>query len=178
MTIPNKTTRSIPHFSIRRGYQVYKEVCSACHSLKKIAYRHLVGVSHTSDEAKAEAAEVEIQDGPDENGQMFMRPGKVKGLFIYLYISHIYLYISYLYFTRILHNCISYFIFYFTVIRQVSLALPKRRSGKSSQWRSSSSRSFINNKSPSRRPKLRIFPFNRVFRSTRRNKCQRKSPVQ
>lgn len=64
-------------FSIRRGYQVYKEVCSACHSLKRIAYRHLVGVSHTLEEAKAEAAEVQIQDGPDENGEMFMRPGKV-----------------------------------------------------------------------------------------------------
>lgn len=63
--------------SIRRGYQVYKEVCSACHSLKRIAYRHLVGVSHTLEEAKAEAAEVQIQDGPDENGEMYMRPGKV-----------------------------------------------------------------------------------------------------
>ena len=65
-------------FSIRRGYQVYKEVCSACHSLKRIAYRHLVGVSHTLDEAKAEASEVQIQDGPDENGEMYMRPGKVR----------------------------------------------------------------------------------------------------
>lgn len=64
-------------YSIRRGYQVYKEVCSACHSLKRIAYRHLVGVSHTLDEAKNEAAEVQIQDGPDENGEMYMRPGKV-----------------------------------------------------------------------------------------------------
>lgn len=56
---------------------MYKEVCSACHSLKRIAYRHLVGVSHTLEEAKSEAGEVEIEDGPDENGAMFMRPGKV-----------------------------------------------------------------------------------------------------
>lgn len=63
--------------SIRRGYQVYKEVCSACHSLNRIAYRHLVGVSHTLDEAKDEASQVQIQDGPDENGEMYMRPGKV-----------------------------------------------------------------------------------------------------
>lgn len=46
--------------------------------MKRIAYRHLVGVSHTLEEAKAEAAEVQIQDGPDENGEMYMRPGKVK----------------------------------------------------------------------------------------------------
>jgi len=75
--------------SIRRGYQVYKEICSQCHSLKRIAYRHLVGVSHTLDEAKAEAADVQIQDGPDENGEMFMRPGRVKqeeGWFINLLV--------------------------------------------------------------------------------------------
>lgn len=56
---------------------MYKEICSQCHSLKRIAYRHLVGVSHTLEEAKAEAAEVQIQDGPDENGELFMRPGRV-----------------------------------------------------------------------------------------------------
>ena len=38
--------------SIRRGYQVYKEVCSACHSMDRFAYRNLVGVSHTEAEAK------------------------------------------------------------------------------------------------------------------------------
>ncbi len=44
--------------SIRRGYQVYKEVCSACHSMNFVAFRHLVGVSHTEAEAKEFAAEV------------------------------------------------------------------------------------------------------------------------
>lgn len=43
------------HYSVRRGYEVYKQVCSACHSLKYIAYRNLVGVTHTEAEAKAEA---------------------------------------------------------------------------------------------------------------------------
>lgn len=41
-------------FSIRRGYEVYKQVCAACHSMKYIAYRNLIGVSHTEAEAKAE----------------------------------------------------------------------------------------------------------------------------
>ncbi|KAH9812942.1 cytochrome c-like domain-containing protein [Melampsora americana] len=53
------------HAAIRRGYQVYREVCSACHSLDRIAWRNLVGVSHTVDEVKAMAAEVEYEDGPD-----------------------------------------------------------------------------------------------------------------
>ncbi|CDS05852.1 Putative Ubiquinol-cytochrome c reductaseFT cytochrome c1 subunit [Lichtheimia ramosa] len=64
------------HASIRRGYQVYREVCSACHSLDRIAWRNLIGVSHTEEEVKAMAEEVEYEDGPDENGEMFMRPGK------------------------------------------------------------------------------------------------------
>ncbi|KAL0135211.1 cytochrome c1, component of the mitochondrial respiratory chain [Mucor lusitanicus] len=64
------------HASIRRGYQVYREVCSACHSLDRIAWRNLIDVSHSEDEVKAMAEEFEYQDGPDDNGEMFMRPGK------------------------------------------------------------------------------------------------------
>lgn len=47
--------------SLRRGYEVYKTVCAACHSLKYVAYRELVGVTHTEEEAKAEAAEVMVK---------------------------------------------------------------------------------------------------------------------
>jgi ubiquinol-cytochrome c reductase cytochrome c1 subunit len=65
------------HSAIRRGYQVYREVCSACHSLDRIAWRNLVGVSHTVDEVKAMAEEVEYTDGPNDEGEMFERPGKL-----------------------------------------------------------------------------------------------------
>lgn len=65
------------HSSIRRGYQVYREVCAACHSLDRIAWRNLVGVSHTADEVKEMAGEVEYEDGPDDAGEMFQRPGKL-----------------------------------------------------------------------------------------------------
>ncbi|KAG6888659.1 cytochrome c1 [Termitomyces sp. Mi166 len=65
------------HASIRRGYQVYREVCAACHSLNRIAWRNLVGVSHTVDEVKAMAEEVEYTDGPNAEGEMFQRPGKL-----------------------------------------------------------------------------------------------------
>lgn len=37
----------------------------------------MIGVSHSEDEVKAMAEEFEYQDGPDDNGEMFMRPGKV-----------------------------------------------------------------------------------------------------
>lgn len=65
-------------YSVRRGYQVYREVCSACHSLDRIAWRNLIDVSHSEDEVKAMAEEVEYEDGPDDEGEMFQRPGKVK----------------------------------------------------------------------------------------------------
>jgi len=65
------------HASIRRGYQVYREVCAACHSLDRIAWRNLVAVSHTADEARVMAEEFEYTDGPDAEGEMFQRPGKL-----------------------------------------------------------------------------------------------------
>ncbi|KAL1918038.1 uncharacterized protein VTP21DRAFT_3304 [Calcarisporiella thermophila] len=65
------------HAAIRRGFQVYQEVCSTCHSLNYIAWRNLVGVSHTADEVAEMAKEVEYDDGPDDNGDMFKRPGKL-----------------------------------------------------------------------------------------------------
>ncbi|KAH9940928.1 cytochrome C1 family-domain-containing protein [Epithele typhae] len=68
---------SFDHASIRRGYQVYREVCAACHSLDRIAWRNLVGVSHSVDETKALAEEVEYEDGPNDQGEMFQRPGKL-----------------------------------------------------------------------------------------------------
>lgn len=55
--IPGSTNPS-PLFSIRRGFQVYKQVCSSCHSMDYVAYRHLVGVCYTESEAKALAEEV------------------------------------------------------------------------------------------------------------------------
>ncbi|XP_036169763.1 cytochrome c1, heme protein, mitochondrial-like [Myotis myotis] len=72
---------SLDHTSIRRGFQVSKQVCSSCHSMDYVAYRHLVGVCYTEDEAKALAEEVEIQDGPNDDGEMFMRPGKLSDYF-------------------------------------------------------------------------------------------------
>lgn len=73
----NKGLNSYDHASIRRGWEVYKQVCAACHGLQYIPYRDMVNVFLTEDEAKAEAADVMIQDGPDDQGKMFMRPGKL-----------------------------------------------------------------------------------------------------
>ncbi|CAF1325835.1 unnamed protein product [Didymodactylos carnosus] len=68
---------SLDHAAIRRGFEVYKQVCAACHSMKFLQYRHLVGVCYTEDDAKKEAADNLIEDGPDDDGLMFTRPGKL-----------------------------------------------------------------------------------------------------
>jgi len=73
--------QSLDHASIRRGYQVYKQVCSSCHSMEQLAFRNLVGVSHTELEARALAEECQVVDGPDEDGNMFERPGKLSDYF-------------------------------------------------------------------------------------------------
>lgn len=65
------------HQSLRRGYQVYREVCAACHSLDLVAWRTLVGVTHTADEVREMAAEFEYDDEPDDEGNPRKRPGKL-----------------------------------------------------------------------------------------------------
>ncbi|KAK9271867.1 hypothetical protein L1049_002232 [Liquidambar formosana] len=72
---------SYDHASIRRGHQVYQQVCASCHSMSLIAYRDLVGVAYTEEEAKALAAEIEVVDGPNDEGEMFTRPGKLSDRF-------------------------------------------------------------------------------------------------
>lgn len=68
---------SYDYASIRRGFQVYRQICASCHSINKVAFRSLVGVTHSEEEMKKIAESYEITDGPDENGEMFERPGKL-----------------------------------------------------------------------------------------------------
>ena len=63
--------------ALRRGFQVYRQVCATCHSVQRIHYRELVGVTHTADELVAMASEIDVLDGPNDEGEMFERPGKL-----------------------------------------------------------------------------------------------------
>lgn len=57
---------------------MYQQVCATCHSLERIAYRNLVGVAFTEDEVKAMMADApDVEDGPNDQGEMFMRPAKL-----------------------------------------------------------------------------------------------------
>lgn len=60
---------------LRRGLQVYREVCATCHSLNLVHYRNLLEIGLTDEEAKEYAAQYEYQDGFDDSGEPKMRPG-------------------------------------------------------------------------------------------------------
>ncbi len=69
---------------LQRGFQVYRQVCSQCHGLKYVAFRNLTdpgGLGYSEAQVAALAAEYEIADGPNEDGDMFTRPGRAVGPF-------------------------------------------------------------------------------------------------
>ncbi len=71
--------------SLQRGYQVYAEVCASCHSLKYLSYRNLAekgGPEFSKEQAKAIAANFEVTDGPNDDGDMFVRPAKLSDKFV------------------------------------------------------------------------------------------------
>jgi len=69
---------------LQRGFKVYREVCSTCHSLKLVAFRNLAdpgGPSFSEAQAASIAAEFQVSDGPNDKGEMFKRPGKISDNF-------------------------------------------------------------------------------------------------
>mmetsp|Transcript_2652 Transcript_2652/g.3627 ORF Transcript_2652/g.3627 Transcript_2652/m.3627 type:complete len:295 (-) Transcript_2652:41-925(-) len=69
------------HAAIRRGHQVYTQICAACHSLELVSFRTLIGVAFSEQEVKNMTAELDFVDGPDDTGEMFDRPGKPSDYF-------------------------------------------------------------------------------------------------
>lgn len=61
--------------ALQRGFQVYSQVCSACHSMNRLSYRNLTALGYSEEEVKAIAASHQVEDGPNDDGEMFKRPG-------------------------------------------------------------------------------------------------------
>jgi len=61
---------------LKRGFQVYSNVCSGCHAMDLLAYRDLRDIGFTEDEVKTIASQVQVMDGPNDAGEMFERPGR------------------------------------------------------------------------------------------------------
>ncbi|XP_050580222.1 uncharacterized protein LOC126917422 [Bombus affinis] len=70
----NGTFKAFDHAALRRGWQVYRTVCHACHSLRFVRFLDLVNVTHTAEEVKQIAAEFQVEDGPDDQGNYYTRP--------------------------------------------------------------------------------------------------------
>lgn len=69
---------------LQRGFKVYKEVCSACHGLKLVAFRNLSdkgGPEFSAAQIKALSATYQVKDGPNDKGEMFERPGRAADYF-------------------------------------------------------------------------------------------------
>jgi len=63
---------------LQRGFKIYREVCSNCHSLKLLAFRNLAdpgGPDFTEEQAAAIAATFQVTAGPNDQGEMYQRPG-------------------------------------------------------------------------------------------------------
>ena len=68
--------------SLQRGFQVYREVCAACHGIRQISYRDLKGIGYSNDEIKFIAAEYQVLDGPNDEGEMFERDARPSDKFV------------------------------------------------------------------------------------------------
>ena len=71
--------------SLQRGYQVYSEVCAACHSMKYLSYRNLSepgGPEFSVEQVKIIASQFEVIDGPNSDGEMFERPARLSDNFV------------------------------------------------------------------------------------------------
>jgi ubiquinol-cytochrome c reductase cytochrome b/c1 subunit len=69
---------------LQRGYKVYKEVCSTCHSMNLMHFRNLAdpgGPGFSLAQATAVAADYKVQDGPNDAAEMFDRPGRIADKF-------------------------------------------------------------------------------------------------
>ena len=68
--------------SAQRGFQVYREVCSGCHGMRLMSYRNLSALGYNENELKALAAQFEVKDGPNDDGEFFTRPGRPSDKFV------------------------------------------------------------------------------------------------
>lgn len=73
---------TVDRASAQRGFQVYKEVCSSCHSMKRVAFRNLAALGFSEGEVKTIASGYSVTDGPNDEGEMFQRPGLPSDRFV------------------------------------------------------------------------------------------------
>jgi ubiquinol-cytochrome c reductase cytochrome c1 subunit len=68
--------------ALQRGFEIYQEVCSNCHSLNLLAYRDLAALGYSEDQIKTVASAKQVTDGPNDQGEMFQRPARASDHFV------------------------------------------------------------------------------------------------
>ena len=83
----NGITGTFDRAAIQRGYKVYREVCSGCHSMKLLYYRDLLDIGFSEAQVKVIASEYTVLDGPDDDGEMFERSARLADRFVNPYTN-------------------------------------------------------------------------------------------
>ena len=84
----SKPLGKIEKSSAQRGLQVYVEVCATCHSLKHVAYRNLENLGYNKDQINAIAAQFELDDLPNDEGEILKRKAIYSDSFVEPYENH------------------------------------------------------------------------------------------
>ena len=78
----NGITGTFDRAALQRGFKVYTEVCAGCHSMKLLYYRDLIDIGFSKAQVKAIAAEYDVLDGPNDEGEMFERAARPADRFV------------------------------------------------------------------------------------------------
>ncbi len=68
--------------ALQRGFKVYREICSGCHSMRLLYYRDLIDIGFNEEEVKVIASDYTVVDGPNDEGEMFERDAKPSDHFV------------------------------------------------------------------------------------------------
>ncbi len=68
--------------ALQRGFKVYREICSGCHSMRLLYYRDLIEIGFSEEEVKAIASDYTVVDGPNDEGEMFERDARPSDHFV------------------------------------------------------------------------------------------------
>ena len=83
----NGVTGTFDRAALQRGYKVYREVCSGCHSMRLIYFRDLIDIGFSEAQVKVIASEYTVLDGPNDEGEMFERSARPADKFVNPYLN-------------------------------------------------------------------------------------------
>jgi ubiquinol-cytochrome c reductase cytochrome c1 subunit len=83
----NGITGTFDRAALQRGYKVYREVCSGCHSMRLLYYRNLINIGFSEAQVKVIASEYTVLDGPNDEGEMFERQARPSDKFVNPYLN-------------------------------------------------------------------------------------------